>query len=39
MSRIEDRLAARGLVLPAPVRPPAGVVLPVQFVRIVGTRA
>ena len=38
MSRIEDRLAALGLVLPAPFRPPDGVVLPFHFVRIVGTR-
>jgi enamine deaminase RidA (YjgF/YER057c/UK114 family) len=39
MSKIEDRLAALGLVLPAPIKPPAGVVLPFQFVRVVGTRA
>jgi hypothetical protein len=39
MSRIEERLAALGLVLPAPIKPPAGVVLPFQFVRVVGTRA
>ena len=39
MSRIEERLAAMGLVLPAPIKPPAGVVLPFQFVRVVGTRA
>jgi hypothetical protein len=39
MSRIEERLAALGLVLPAQVKPPPGVVLPFQFVRIVGQRA
>ncbi len=39
MSKIEERLAALGLVLPAPIKPPAGVVLPFQFVRVVGTRA
>jgi len=39
MPRIEERLAALGLVLPAPMRPPAGIVFPFRFVRIVGTRA
>ena len=39
MSRIEERLAARGLVLPRPLKVPAGVVLPFQFVRVIGTRA
>lgn len=39
MPRIEERLAALGLVLPAPMRPPAGVVFPFRFVRIVGPRA
>jgi hypothetical protein len=39
MSQIEDRLRARGLTLPPPTQPPAGVVLPFQFVRIVGRRA
>jgi len=39
MARIEQRLAALGLVLPAPIKLPPGVVLPFQFVRIVGTRA
>jgi len=39
MSRIEERLAALGLALPAQVKPPQGVVLPFQFVRVVGTRA
>ena len=39
MARIEKRLAEMGLVLPPPVRPPAGVVLPFQFVRVTGRRA
>jgi enamine deaminase RidA (YjgF/YER057c/UK114 family) len=39
MSMIEERLRKLGLTLPPPVRPPAGVVLPFQFVRIVGNRA
>ena len=39
MSKIEARLAALGLVLPAPVKLPAGVVLPFQFVRVIGNRA
>ena len=38
MSRIEQRLAALGLVLPEPIKPPPGVVLPFQFVRIAGNR-
>lgn len=39
MGKIDDRLADRGLVLPPePVLPP-GVVLPFDFVRIVGERA
>jgi len=36
---IEDRLAALGLVLPAPIKPPPGVVLPFQFVRVIDNRA
>lgn len=36
---IERRLAARGLILPPPIKAPAGVLLPFQFVRIVGHRA
>ncbi|MCY1542036.1 putative endoribonuclease [compost metagenome] len=39
MARIEQRLAALGLVLPPPVTPPPGVLLPFQFVRLVGRRA
>ena len=39
MSMIEARLRAAGLVLPPPLRPPGGMVLPFQFVRIVGRRA
>ena len=39
MSRIEERLAALGLALPPPLRPPPGVVLPFRFVRVAGTRA
>ena len=39
MARIEQRLATLGLVLPPPVSPPPGVVLPFSFVRIVGRRA
>jgi enamine deaminase RidA (YjgF/YER057c/UK114 family) len=36
---VEERLSALGLVLPPPLTPPAGVVLPFQFVRLVGDRA
>jgi enamine deaminase RidA (YjgF/YER057c/UK114 family) len=39
MGRVEERLSALGLVLPPPLTPPAGVVLPFQFVRIAGDRA
>ena len=39
MSQIEERLARLGLVLPAPIKVPPGVVLPFQFVRIAGPRA
>lgn len=39
MARIEERLAALGLTLPAPLAPPAQMALPFRFVRIVGTRA
>ncbi len=37
--RVEERLAALGLVLPPLVKPPAGVVLPFRFVRVIGSRA
>jgi len=39
MARIEERLSSLGLTLPAPVKVPGGVVLPFQFVRVVGRRA
>lgn len=39
MPAIEDRLRALGLALPPPVKPPSGVTLPFQFVRIIGQRA
>lgn len=39
MARIAQRLAALGLVLPPPVSPPPGVVLPFEPVRLVGGRA
>jgi enamine deaminase RidA (YjgF/YER057c/UK114 family) len=39
MAKIEERLAELGLVLPPPFEPPAGVVLPFQFVRVIGNRA
>jgi len=39
MPQIEERLSRMGLVLPAPTKPPPGVVLPFQFVRIIGRRA
>jgi YjgF/chorismate_mutase-like, putative endoribonuclease len=39
MARIESKLAALGLVLPAPLKAPPGVVLPFAMVRVVDTRA
>ena len=39
MAHIESKLAALGLVLPAPLQVPPGVVLPFSMVRIVGSRA
>lgn len=38
MSIVEQRLQALGLILPPPLTPPPGVVLPFEFVRIVGDR-
>ncbi len=39
MSNIEARLNSLGLILPPPVQPPPGVILPFEFVRVVGRRA
>lgn len=39
MSQVENRLRAMGLMLPPPTQPPPGILLPFQFVRIVGRRA
>jgi hypothetical protein len=39
MALIEQRLRELGLALPPPVVPPAGVILPFQFVRVAGNRA
>jgi enamine deaminase RidA (YjgF/YER057c/UK114 family) len=39
MSRIEQRLAALGLVLPPAMQPPPGLVLPFAAVRVIGQRA
>jgi enamine deaminase RidA (YjgF/YER057c/UK114 family) len=39
MAKIEDRLRELGLVLPQPMRPPGGALLPFSFVRLVGRRA
>jgi enamine deaminase RidA (YjgF/YER057c/UK114 family) len=39
MSTVENKLAALGLQLPAPIRLPPGVKFPFQFVRLSGTRA
>ncbi len=39
MAKIESRLADMGLILPPPIKLPPGVVLPFQFVRIIGSRA
>jgi enamine deaminase RidA (YjgF/YER057c/UK114 family) len=38
MGNIEQKLLSLELVLPPPVKPPAGVVLPFQFIRLVGNR-
>ena len=39
MAEIESKLTALGLVLPPPPTPPPGVILPFEFVRLVGHRA
>ena len=39
MGRIEERLAERGLALPAPLAPPPGVQLPFELVRVHGDLA
>ena len=39
MSRIEQRLAALGLVLPPAMQPPPGLLLPFAAVRVIGRRA
>lgn len=39
MGVIDDRIEGLGLVLPPPIVPPPGVVLPFEFVRVVGDRA
>lgn len=39
MPLIQERLTALGLSLPAPLKPPEGVVLPFAFVHVVGRRA
>lgn len=39
MGAIEERIEELGLTLPPPIVPPAGVVLPFQFVKVVGDRA
>jgi enamine deaminase RidA (YjgF/YER057c/UK114 family) len=39
MSEISSKLEALGLVLPAPIKPPPGIVLPFSWVRVRGNRA
>ena len=39
MTHVENRLSSLGLALPPTITPPPGIVLPFQFVRIVGSRA
>src|SRR5476651_2480362 len=38
MARIESKIHSLGLSLPPPTQPPPGVVLPLQFVHVVGRR-
>jgi hypothetical protein len=39
VAEIESKLTAMGLVLPPPLTPPKGIILPFQFVRIIGSGA
>ena len=39
MAKVEEKIKDVGLALPPPIKAPAGVVLPFQFVRVVGNRA
>jgi hypothetical protein len=39
MARIDERLQALGLMLPPPMQPPPGLVLPFRFVRVRGPHA
>jgi len=39
VATIEAKISALGLQLPAPIKLPAGVTFPFQFVRVAGTRA
>jgi hypothetical protein len=39
VAEIESKLDASGLLLPPPITPPAGVILPFQLVRVIGSRA
>lgn len=39
MARIEAKLTSLGLILPPPMVPPSGVVLPFRFVHVIGDRA
>jgi hypothetical protein len=39
VAEIDSKLTALGLVLPPPATPPPGVILPFEFVRLVGNRA
>jgi len=39
VAEIESKLTALDLLLPPPITPPHGVILPFEFVRIIGSRA